>query len=95
MSRRATYNRLHSDTARGTTEMPTTIRGTLYYRTSEACRIAGISKNTFFRWLRSGDFDDVSTADRHGWRLFTEQDLKRLCGKAQRVTVQDVVAQAS
>lgn len=72
--------------------MPTTIRGNVYYRTAEACHCAGISKNTFFRWLRSGQFNDVSTADRHGWRLFTEHDLKRLCDKAQRVTMQDVIA---
>jgi len=67
--------------------MPMTIRGTQYYRTSEACEIAGISKNTFFRWLRNRDFDDVSTVDRHGWRLFKEDDVARLCDRAQHVTV--------
>ncbi|MFW6103279.1 MAG: MerR family transcriptional regulator [Chloroflexota bacterium] len=72
--------------------MPITIRGSEYYRTAEACSLAGISKSTFFRWLRSGDFDDVATADRHGWRLFTEDDLRRLCDKAQHVTVQAAVA---
>ncbi len=71
--------------------MPITIRGNVYYRTAEACGLAGISKNTFFRWLRSGNFDDVATADRHGWRLFTEDDLRRLCDKAQHVTVQHTV----
>jgi len=59
--------------------------GTRYYQTAEACQLAGISKNTFFRWLRSGEIDDVSTVDRHGWRLFTDEDLARLCRKAQRV----------
>jgi len=63
--------------------MPTTIRGTKYYRTAEACDMAGISKNTFFRWLRNGEFEDVATTDRHGWRLFNEADLERLCNKAQ------------
>ena len=72
--------------------MPTTIRGTTYYRTAEACETAGISKNTFFRWLRSGDFDDVSTADRHGWRLFSEGDLERLSEKAQRINTKELVA---
>ena len=67
--------------------MPTTIRGTLYYRTAEACNTAGISKNTFFRWLRTGEFADVRTVDRHGWRLFTEEDLVRLCERAQSITV--------
>lgn len=71
--------------------MPTTIRGTTYYRTAEACEAAGISKNTFFRWLRSGDFEDVSTADRHGWRLFSESDLDRLCRKAQHISTRELV----
>jgi len=70
--------------------MPTTIRGTTYYRTAEACEAAGISKNTFFRWLRSGDFEDVSTADRHGWRLFSESDLERLCSKAQHINTREL-----
>lgn len=70
--------------------MPTMIRGTTYYRTAEACELAGISKNTFFRWLRSGDFEDVSTADRHGWRLFNESDLDRLCQKAQRINTREL-----
>lgn len=71
--------------------MPIMIRSKEYYRTAEACQAAGISKNTFFRWLRSGEFDDVSTADRHGWRLFTGDDIERLCDRAQQVTVREVV----
>jgi len=72
--------------------VPTTIRGTTYYRTAEACDMAGISKNTFFRWLRSGDLEDVSTADRHGWRLFSESDLDRLCRKSQHVCTRELPA---
>jgi hypothetical protein len=64
--------------------MPTTIRGTTYFRTAEACGMAGISKNTFFRWLRSGMIEDVRTADRHGWRLFTDCDLTVLRDRALR-----------
>ncbi len=69
--------------------MPRKIRGTTYYSTAEACQLAGISKNTFFRWLRNGQFEDVSTADRHGWRLFGEHDLQRLCDKAQHIDVRE------
>ncbi len=71
--------------------MPTTIRGVTYYRTAEACQMAGISKNTFFRWLRSGEFEDVGTADRHGWRLFSAADLERLYEKAQRISTREYV----
>lgn len=54
------------------------IGGRLYYRTAEACEMAGISKNTYLRWVRDGEFKDVVHRDRRGWRLFTEEELKRL-----------------
>jgi predicted site-specific integrase-resolvase len=65
--------------------MAITLDGRTYYRTAEACRSAGISRNTFFRWLREGLFTDVGTRDRRGWRLFTEGDLLRLKNEANRV----------
>lgn len=49
---------------------PIMLRNKEFHRTAEACQ-AGISKNAFFRWLRSGKVESVSTADKHGWRLFT------------------------
>jgi len=57
-----------------------------YYRTAEACHIAGISKNTFLRWVREGTFADVQFRDRRGWRLFTKNELNRL--RAEVTTVQ-------
>ncbi len=65
--------------------MPTTINGQPYFRTAEVCRIAGISKNTFFRWVREGSFADVEHRDRRGWRLFTEDDVNRLKAEASRI----------
>ncbi len=58
--------------------VPTVVDGKTYYRTAEACQRVGISRATFFRWLRDGSFPDVKNLDRRGWRLFTEGDLKRL-----------------
>lgn len=58
--------------------MPITINGQTYYRTAEACRMVGISKNTFLRWVREGSFRDVERRDRRGWRLFTEHEIDRL-----------------
>ncbi len=58
-----------------------------YYRTAEACKRAGISRSTFFRWLREGLFQDVETFDRRGWRLFTEKDLRRLKKEANRISL--------
>ena len=65
--------------------MPVKLNGQTYYRTSEACRKAGISKATFFRWLREGILEDVAHKDRRGWRLFTEQDIERICNEAGKI----------
>jgi predicted site-specific integrase-resolvase len=70
--------------------MPITISGKTYYRTIEACRIVGISKNTLFRWLREGTFVDVESVDRRGWRLFTEDDVNRLTVEANKVRHNDL-----
>jgi excisionase family DNA binding protein len=65
--------------------MPIVVEGQRYYRTSEACKRAGISRATFLRWLKEGILEDVSHADRRGWRLFTEEDLDRIKAEANRI----------
>ncbi len=65
--------------------MPNIVDGKAYYKTAEACRLAGISKNTFLRWVREEIFADIEHRDRNGWRLFTEDDLKRLKSKVNRI----------
>jgi len=65
--------------------MPIRLNGETYYRTAEASQIAGISKNTFLRWVKEGSFADVEHKDRRGWRLFTETDLTRLKAEAHKV----------
>jgi len=61
------------------------IGGRLYYRTAEACDMAGISKNTYLRWVRDGILMDVIHRDRRGWRLFTEEDLRRLKAESTKI----------
>jgi len=65
--------------------MPIVVEGQRYYRTAEACKRAGISRATFLRWLKEGILEDVSHADRRGWRLFTEEDLDRIKAEANRI----------
>lgn len=65
--------------------MPIVINGKRYYRTAEACQIAGISRSTFFRWLRQGSYKDVLNFDRRGWRLFTKDDLRRLKAEVNQI----------
>jgi excisionase family DNA binding protein len=66
--------------------MPITISGTTYYRTIEVCRLVGISRNTLYRWLREGSFDDVENIDRRGWRLYTQEDVDRLSAEANKIS---------
>ena len=65
--------------------MPVRINEQTYYRTAEACRMAGISKNTFLRWIREGTFADVELRDRRGWRLFSNDDLDRLKAEVYKI----------
>ena len=58
--------------------MSTRIDGRIYYRTSEACQRAGISRATLFRWLKTGVLDDAMRRDRKGWRLFTQDDIDKI-----------------
>ena len=57
-----------------------------YYRTSEACQRAGISKATLFRWFKLGILEDIARRDRKGWRLFTQDDINQIKSEANRVS---------
>ena len=65
--------------------MPIEIQGEVFYRTTEACQMAGISRATLFRWLSIGIFKDVKNRDRRGWRLFSEVDINRLKAESHRI----------
>ncbi len=69
--------------------MPVAVNGQTYYRTAEACQMAGTSRNTLFRWIREGFFADVGLRDRKGWRLFTEGDIRRLKEEVNKIQPQD------
>ncbi len=62
------------------------VDGLVYYRTSEACAKAGVSRATLFRWLRAGILEQRHR-DRRGWRLFTEDDVKRIRTETRRIVV--------
>jgi predicted site-specific integrase-resolvase len=62
------------------------IDGQTYYRTTETCLKAGISRATLFRWLKVGIVEDVMIRDRKGWRLFTHNDINRIKDEASRVS---------
>lgn len=66
--------------------MPVSLHGEDFYRTAEACELAGISRNTFLRWVREGAFNDVRYRDRKGWRLFAASDIARLKARVNELT---------
>jgi excisionase family DNA binding protein len=78
-------NSLKSSQTNGYSTMPQTKNGIVYYQTNEACRLAGISRATFFRWLKEGTIPDVKHKDRRGWRLFTDEDIENLKKEADKV----------
>jgi adenine-specific DNA-methyltransferase len=65
------------------------IDGKTYYRTSEACKKAGISRATLFRWLKAGILEK-HRKDRRGWRIFTEDDLEVIRDEAKTIKVEYV-----
>lgn len=58
--------------------MPVTIDGQTYYRTAEAYRMLGISRNTLYRWLQKGILGETELRDSRGWRLFTRDEINKL-----------------
>ncbi|MBD3255138.1 MAG: hypothetical protein GF383_08590 [Candidatus Lokiarchaeota archaeon] len=67
--------------------MPIKINGQKFYRTKEALDRIGISRPTWFRWIRDNVVEDVKHTDRRGWRLFTDDDIQRLSSFANSVQV--------
>lgn len=65
--------------------MPVKIDGQTYYRTAEVCQMVGIGKSTLFRWIRQNIVNDAEYRDRKGWRLFAEDELRRLEAETKRV----------
>jgi predicted site-specific integrase-resolvase len=46
--------------------MPVNINGHTYYRTAEAFRMLGISRNTLYRWLRKDILRGIEQRDSRG-----------------------------
>jgi len=70
---------------RGIKSVTIIINGKTFYRTTEACQIAGITRNTLLRWIREGSFPDTENRDRRGWRLFTEDELEKLKNEVNKI----------
>lgn len=66
--------------------MPIQIEGKVFYRIGEALAAAGVSRATYFRWVKEGRFPDANYRDRNGRRVFTTEELQALKSAAHRLT---------
>ena len=69
--------------------MPIEIRGERFYRTSEICSKACISRATLFRWIKTGILKN-RLRDRRGWRLFTEEDVQKLQAEVGKIEAEEI-----
>ncbi len=69
--------------------MPTLVNGELYYKTSEAARLGGISRSTLLRWLNAGVISETPRRDRRGWRLFGRKEIETIKKEACKLEVDE------
>lgn len=65
--------------------MPIVLDGKEFYRIGEALQHAGLSRSTYYRWIREGRIADTDYRDRNGRRVFTRGELENLRSIAQRL----------
>jgi DNA-binding transcriptional MerR regulator len=64
--------------------LPVKFQGQVYYRISDVCRMAGVSRSSLWRWTKAGVLQDAARRDRRGWRLFTAAEIQKIASEAQR-----------
>jgi DNA-binding transcriptional MerR regulator len=65
--------------------MPIKVDGKVYYKTSEAARLAGISRSTLLRWMERQIINETILRDRRGWRLFGPDDVNSISREAHKL----------
>lgn len=65
--------------------MPIVLDGEEVYRIGEALERAGVSRSTYYRWIREGRINDTHYRDRNGRRVFTLEELENLCSRTQQL----------
>ena len=69
--------------------MPRKVNGKSYWSASEVCQEVAISRPTLYRWLKRGLLTKLHR-DRRGWRMFTEEDLRKIRLEANKIDVQEL-----
>jgi predicted site-specific integrase-resolvase len=57
-----------------------------YYRTSDVCRMAGISKSTLLRWMKTGVVKSDFSRDRRGWRVYLKDEVDIIVSTAMQIS---------
>ena len=52
----------------------------------QALKEAGISRSTYFLWIRKGRIADARFRDRNGWRVLTAEEVEILKRESLQVT---------
>lgn len=65
--------------------MPIELDGKKVYRIGEALETAGLSRSTYFRWVRESRVHDTKYRDRTGRRVFTPEELDALRAEARQL----------
>jgi hypothetical protein len=68
-----------------TSHMPVKMHGMQLYRIGEALETAGVSRATYFRWVKTKRIPDTRFKDRNGRRVFTAEEVQELQAAAQRL----------
>jgi len=69
--------------------MPREVNGKSYWLASEVCQEIAISRPTLYRWLKRGILTKLHR-DRKGWRMFTEEDLRKIRLEANKIDMQEL-----
>ena len=72
--------------------MPIALEGERVYRIGEALELAGLSRSTYFRWVREGRIRDVEYRDRNRRRVFTQEELQLVPASPQMTLLAKAVA---
>ena len=65
--------------------MPVELNGMRLYRIGEALTKAGLSRATYFRWVKDGKVPDARFRDRNGRRVLTPEEVRALFRTAHEV----------
>ena len=65
--------------------MPIELQDKTVWQIGEALKEVGLSRSTYFRWVKAGRVPDVVFRDRNGRRVFTREEIEQLKSVAQQL----------